>query len=85
MDCFRERIELARKYLPEFGVAAYCGFGRLSPDPMLEILNEHLQSPLGASGLTPTPDVPPTRSADCGFGPGAVLLHYDTLSLYCGA
>jgi hypothetical protein len=44
MDGFLERIELARKYLPDFGLAAYCGFGRLSPDEIPEILNEHLQA-----------------------------------------
>jgi hypothetical protein len=42
MDGFRERIGLARRYLPEFGVAGYCGFGRLSPDEIPEILSEHL-------------------------------------------
>ena len=31
MDGFKERIALARKYLPEFGLAAYCGFGRVPP------------------------------------------------------
>ena len=28
MERFRQRVALARKYLPEFGLAAYCGFGR---------------------------------------------------------
>lgn len=44
MDDFKERIALARKYLPEFGLAAYCGFGRISPAEMPSVLNEHLQA-----------------------------------------
>jgi hypothetical protein len=44
MGGFKERIALARKYLPEFGVAAYCGFGRVPPEQMPEVLNEHLQA-----------------------------------------
>ena len=34
MDGFKERIALARKFLPEFGLAAYCGFGRIPPADM---------------------------------------------------
>ena len=44
MDGFKERIALARKYLPEFGLAAYCGFGRIPPADMPAVLNEHLQA-----------------------------------------
>ena len=44
MDGFKERIALARKYLPEFGLAAYCGFGRIPPAEMPAVLNEHLQA-----------------------------------------
>jgi hypothetical protein len=44
MDGFKERIELARKYLPDFGVAAYCGFGRIPPDQMPAVLEEHIQA-----------------------------------------
>ena len=32
MERFRQRVALARKYLPEFGLAAYCGFGRSPVD-----------------------------------------------------
>ncbi len=42
MDGFMERVALARKYLPEFGVAAYCGFGRVPPEQMPAILHDHL-------------------------------------------
>ena len=44
MEGFKERIALARKYLPEFGLAAYCGFGRIPPADMPAVLNEHLQA-----------------------------------------
>jgi hypothetical protein len=49
MDGFKERIALARKYLPEFGVAAYCGFGRIPPAEMPTVLAEHLQAVEAAS------------------------------------
>jgi hypothetical protein len=44
MDGFKERIALARKYLPEFGLAGYCGFGRVPPADMPVVLGEHLQA-----------------------------------------
>jgi hypothetical protein len=44
MDGFKERIALARKYLPDFGVAGYCGFGRIPPDQMPAVLEEHVQA-----------------------------------------
>ena len=44
MDTFAQRIATARKYLPEFGVAAYCGFGRLPPADMPKVLDEHRQA-----------------------------------------
>jgi hypothetical protein len=44
MARFRERIATARKYLPAFGLGAYCGFGRLPPSELPAILNEHLQA-----------------------------------------
>jgi hypothetical protein len=44
MDGFKERIALARKYLPDFGVAAYCGFGRVPPEQMPAVLSEHLEA-----------------------------------------
>jgi hypothetical protein len=44
MDGFKERIALARKYLPDFGLAGYCGFGRIPPAEMPTVLNEHLQA-----------------------------------------
>jgi hypothetical protein len=44
MNGFKERIALARKFLPEFGLAAYCGFGRIPPAEMPVVLDEHLQA-----------------------------------------
>jgi hypothetical protein len=44
MDGFEARVAAARKYLPEFGVAAYCGFGRIPPEQMPVVLDEHVQA-----------------------------------------
>lgn len=50
MATLRERVEVARKYLPEFGLAAYCGFGRTPPAELPGILRDHLQA-LEIAGL----------------------------------
>jgi hypothetical protein len=42
MGGYQARLATARKYLPEFGVAAYCGLGRTPPEGVQEVLNEHL-------------------------------------------
>jgi hypothetical protein len=42
MRRYPERVAAARKYLPEFGVGAYCGFGRLSPTELKQILADHI-------------------------------------------
>ena len=44
MEGFKDRIALARKYLPEFGLAAYCGFGRIPPATMPAVLRDHLDA-----------------------------------------
>jgi hypothetical protein len=44
MGGYKERLAVARKYLPDFGIAAYCGFGRMAPNEMPVVLNEHLQA-----------------------------------------
>jgi len=41
MARFPERVATARKYLPEFGLAAYCGLGRTPPAQVPAILAEH--------------------------------------------
>jgi hypothetical protein len=42
MDSFEARLAVARKYLPDFGLAAYCGFGRVPPQEMPQVLDDHL-------------------------------------------
>jgi len=42
MGTLKARLDTARKFLPEFGLAAYCGFGRTPPDEMPRILADHL-------------------------------------------
>jgi hypothetical protein len=37
----RAAISPAREYLPAFGLAGYCGFGRLSPAQVPAVLDEH--------------------------------------------
>lgn len=44
MERFRQRVDAARKFLPDFGLAAFCGFGRVPPDQMGAVLQEHLQA-----------------------------------------
>lgn len=44
MARFQTRAETARRYCPDFGMAAYCGFGRVPPDEMPQILHEHQQA-----------------------------------------
>jgi hypothetical protein len=42
MPGFKERIAAARKHLPEFGLGAYCGFGRRPISELRQILDDHL-------------------------------------------
>jgi hypothetical protein len=42
MATLTERLAVARKFLPDFGLAAYCGFGRTPPSEMPQILEDHL-------------------------------------------
>ena len=44
MESFPERLATARKFVPDFGLAAYCGFGRLTPADMPGVLHEHLDA-----------------------------------------
>ena len=41
MERFPARLAAARKHLNDFGVGAYCGFGRLPPDDLPRVLEEH--------------------------------------------
>ncbi|HEY8580784.1 MAG TPA: hypothetical protein VIL72_12915 [Beijerinckiaceae bacterium] len=42
MDTLERRVALARAVLPDFGLAAYCGFGRRPPDELAAILRDHM-------------------------------------------
>ena len=44
MDTFERRLTLARRHLPQFGVGAYCGFGRRFPAEMPEVLRAHVSA-----------------------------------------
>ena len=44
MGGFKERIAHARKFLPDFGVAGYCGFGRVPPAELPGVLKDHQQA-----------------------------------------
>ena len=44
MSTFRQRVAVARKFLPEFGIAAYCGFGRIPVSELQKILQDHLDA-----------------------------------------
>jgi hypothetical protein len=44
MARFPERIAAARRYLPAFGLGAYCGFGRLPPAELPNVLADHLKA-----------------------------------------
>jgi hypothetical protein len=41
MSTFQQRLDVARKYLPEFGLAAFCGFGREPASALPAILKDH--------------------------------------------
>jgi hypothetical protein len=42
LDDYRRRLELAGKYLKDFGIGAPCGYGRLNPERLPRILKDHL-------------------------------------------
>jgi hypothetical protein len=44
MPNFSQRLAVARRVLPDFGVAAYCGFGRTPPAQLPQILDDHLKA-----------------------------------------
>ena len=50
MATLKDRIAVARKYLPDFGLAAYCGFGRTPSETMPGVLKDHLKA-LEVAGL----------------------------------
>jgi hypothetical protein len=44
MQSFEARLAAARRYVPDFGVAAYCGFGRTPPEQLARILDDHVNA-----------------------------------------
>jgi hypothetical protein len=42
----QRRIELAKKYLKDFGIGAVCGFGRENPQELGNILDVHKEAAL---------------------------------------
>ena len=44
MARFQARLAAARKHLKDFGVGAFCGFGRMPPADMPRVLKEHKQA-----------------------------------------
>jgi hypothetical protein len=50
MTTLKDRIAVARGFLPRFGLAAYCGFGRTPPAELPRILEDHLAA-LDIAGL----------------------------------
>jgi len=50
----KARLDIARAFLPQFGLAAYCGFGRTPPEDLPRILQDHLAA-VRIAGLTAAP------------------------------
>jgi hypothetical protein len=44
MPTLRERLAVVRKFVPSFGLAAYCGFGRTPPEQLPQLLDDHLRA-----------------------------------------
>lgn len=44
MDRFTDRLAAARKFLPAFGLGAFCGFGREPSETLPGILSDHLKA-----------------------------------------
>lgn len=44
MERFPERLAAARRHCPDFGLGAFCGFGREDPESLPGILDDHLNA-----------------------------------------
>ena len=44
MTSFRERLKNAHTYLPQFRIAAPCGFGRISPSELQAVFDDHIKA-----------------------------------------
>jgi hypothetical protein len=54
MQSFAQRLAVARSFVPDFGLAAYCGFGRTPPEQLPQILEDHLEA-VAIAGRSPAP------------------------------
>ena len=43
IEDYRRRRDLARRHLPSFGIGSVCGYGRVEPEKLPEILRTHAQ------------------------------------------
>ena len=43
IDDFRRRRDLARRHLPEFGIGSVCGYGRVDPAEVHDVLDLHAE------------------------------------------
>ena len=50
MASFKERLAIVQKYIKDFGLAAYCGFGRTPPEELDQVMADHLAA-LKLAGL----------------------------------
>lgn len=50
MPSFAQRHAIVKKYIKDFGLAAYCGFGRTPPQELDQVIKDHL-SALKMAGL----------------------------------
>lgn len=44
MNSFEERYRVAKRYLPTFGLGAYCGLGRLDPTQVAGNFDDHREA-----------------------------------------
>jgi len=44
MKTFADRLKVARKYATAFGLGAYCGFGRIRPASLPQVLEDHIEA-----------------------------------------
>lgn len=44
MASFEARLRVARRYVTDFGLAAYCGMGRLTPPELAAAIKDHLEA-----------------------------------------
>jgi hypothetical protein len=44
METLAQRLAAARAFVPDFGLAAYCGFGRTPPEQLPQILEDHVKA-----------------------------------------